>query len=152
MTVNTNHVARTGPVVSRQMLWQRWVALWNGDLSAGADLVTSTFCLHLPATWPQGEVRGRADLIAWLTGFRGAYADPRVTVEVGPVICGDLMAARWVFTGSYLGGGTGSTAPVGAPVRCVATDIVRIESGRVAECWLNFDPFAMFAEAGAATS
>lgn len=144
MTVNTNHVARTVPVLTRQMLWQRWVALWNGDLSAGTDLVTPSFRLHLPATWPQEEVHGRADLVGWLTDLRGSYADPQVTVEAGPVVCGDLMAARWVFTGTYLGHGKG------VPVRRVATDILRVEDGRIAECWLSFDPFAMFTGAGAA--
>jgi hypothetical protein len=149
MTVNTNHVAPARPPVSRHALFQRWVALWDGDLSVGADFVAPTFRLHLPASWVPGEVAGGADLLGWLAGFRAAYSDARATVQVGPVVCGDLMAARWVFTGGYLGGAVGgATALAAAPVRCVVTDILRIEGGRIAECWLSFDPAEMVAGAG----
>jgi hypothetical protein len=143
MTVNTNHVAPARPQLNRLGLWQRWVALWSGDLSAGADIVAPAFRLHLPVTWSHGnDSRGRDGLLAWIADFRAGYSDARVSVEAGPVICGELMAARWSFTGLRRDGG--------GPVRYLATDIVRIEDGHIAECWLSFDTFALFAEASAA--
>jgi hypothetical protein len=70
------------------------------------------------------------------------------TVEVRPIIDGDLVCGRWHLQGGYAGGMPGATAAPGSRVDFTGTDILRIAGGVFAEYWLNSDVHVMAAQLG----
>ena len=60
-------------------------------------------------------------------------------LEVGPIVEGDMLAARWSGRGTYAGGIPGTSAPAGTEVWFGGIDIMRIEDGRLAEYWVSSD-------------
>lgn len=92
------------------------------------------------------DQRGPAALATVVRSARGFYDESGVTLDVGPVVDGELVAARWTFTGSYAGGIPGATAPVGTRVILVGTDLMRIVDGRIVEYWALSDAADMMAQ------
>lgn len=80
---------------------------------------------------------------------RAPFTDITVTLDVGPAVDGDLVAARWSFAGAYRGGIPGTTAEPGTPVAFSGIDLVRIDGDRVAEYWVCSDGTALMAQLGA---
>ncbi|MEE6263887.1 ester cyclase [Plantactinospora sonchi] len=141
MTINTNHSSALVAVDPRPRLWENWVALRNGDLSLVDEIVAPTLAVHL-ATGGDGpaRLRGRAELVSWVSMSHTAHPGLRLTVEVGPIIGPDLVAGRWTCTGFRAG-----RQPL-RPLRSVETvsgvDIIRIEGERIVECWSQDDAHA----------
>jgi predicted ester cyclase len=67
---------------------------------------------------------------------RDLFLDVTFAVEVGPVVEGDLVAARWIGRGRYKGGMPGATAPAGTQVSFSGHDLLRVDRGRFAEYWV----------------
>ncbi len=104
-----------------ERLYKRWIdGLWAGERIA-ADLVSSDFVGH----WPTRDVHGPAELQAIVDETRAALKELLFVVEVGPVVGGDIVAARWIATGAT---GTG-------PARFTGNDLLRIANGRIVEYW-----------------
>ena len=85
------------------------------------ELVSDDFVGH----WPDRDVHGPAELHAIVDETRKMFSDLTFTIEIGPLIDGNLVAGRWVGTGR-------SDA---RPVRFVGNDILRIADGRFSEYW-----------------
>ncbi|MEH1127755.1 nuclear transport factor 2 family protein [Micromonospora sp. CPCC 206061] len=125
MTVNPNHNS-TYAADTRGALWERWMALRNGDLAQADTLVAPALALHLPALGRAADrPGGRSALISWISALRAAFPEGRLAVQVGPIISGDLIAGRWAFA-------TEAATFTG-------TDIIRLAAGRVVEFWVNHD-------------
>lgn len=106
-----------------QRLYRRWVnELWAGRRIA-AELVSPDFVGH----WPTHDVHGPDELQALIDSTRGALHELQFVVEVGPIAEGDLVAARWVGTGSSKRG----------PARFTGNDLLRIANGKIVEHWLG---------------
>jgi SnoaL-like domain len=104
-------------------LYQRWISeLWAGKPIA-ADIVTDDFVGH----WPDRDVHGPAELEAIIEQTRDMFADLTFTVEVGPLVDGDHLAARWSGRGKS---GDGETMAV-----FFGNDILRLADGRFVEYW-----------------
>ncbi len=133
-----------------EILWERWIGLWNGGLDQAAAIIHPDFVFHRipPPRLPEG-VHGREALLAWIRQSRSIFDDLRFTVEVGPIIDGDSVAGRWVAEGTYRGGVPGSTAPPGSPVRFHGNDIWRAENGLIREYWLSDDLLDLLQQLGA---
>ncbi|MEV4369804.1 ester cyclase [Nonomuraea sp. NPDC049637] len=117
-------------------LYERWLLeLWNGDLPLAHDLVTPEFVGH----WPGTDVHGPDGLIEAIRQGHEPFDDVRVTLDVGPAVDGDLVAARWTFTGAYRGGLPGASAPPGTPVSFSGHDLLRATDGRFSEYWVISD-------------
>ncbi|MEU1390337.1 MULTISPECIES: ester cyclase [unclassified Nonomuraea] len=117
-------------------LYERWLLeLWNGDLSLAHDLVTPGFVGH----WPGTDVHGPDGLIEAIRQGHEPFDDVRVTLDVGPAVDGDLIAARWTFTGAYRGGLPGASAPPGTRVSFSGHDLLRATDGRFSEYWVISD-------------
>ena len=130
-------------------LWVRWGALWNGDISQAEQILTADFTVHAALVGVDDRaVQGRRGLAGWVTLLRAALGEPTFTVEVGPVIDGNLICGRWHVHGQYAGGMPGATATPGTPVDFAGTDMLRIDDGRLAEYWLNSDVHIMAAQLG----
>lgn len=118
-------------------IWTRWIALWNGDLSIGEELLADKISVHSPKlsdALDPSAIKDRQGALALIGGVTGV-ADFTYTTEVGPVAEGDLVTGGWSFTGSYRGGLPGATAAPGTPIANRGIDVLRIEDGRIVEWW-----------------
>jgi predicted ester cyclase len=77
------------------------------------------------------------------------FSEIRFAIAVGPLLDGDLVAARWTSRGTYAGGIPGATAPAGTEVAFGGTDILRVEGERFAEYWVSSDGLELMAQLGA---
>jgi len=102
-------------------LYRRWIdELWSGRPVA-AELVAEDFVGH----WPDREIRGPAELQAVIDETHRMLDGLTFTIEVGPLVDGDLVAGRWT--------GQGRTAEGVATFS--GNDILRVADGRFAEYW-----------------
>ncbi len=54
-----------------KLLWDRWIALWNGDLEQAKEIIHPEFALHrIPPPRIPGQVDGREGLLAWIRQTR----------------------------------------------------------------------------------
>jgi predicted ester cyclase len=125
--------------------------LWHADLdqvqALAAEIVTPDFVVHQARLGePSEEVRGPAALARLVLEGRAPFSDVEVTIDVGPVSDGDLVAARWTFRGTYQGGIPGATAPPGTPFRFSGIDLLRAEGDRLAEYWVSSDAVQAMAQ------
>lgn len=103
-------------------LYRRWLdELWNGSPSAAHDLVSDDFVGHSP----DREIRGPAELANMIAQTQEMFTALNFTLEVGPIIAGDLVAARWT--------GRGQTPDGEATF--FGNDILRVADGRFVEYW-----------------
>ncbi|WP_375489267.1 ester cyclase [uncultured Mycobacterium sp.] len=111
----------TSTPVSPRELYRRWIEeLWAGRPVA-PELVTDDFVGH----WPDRDVHGPSELAAIVEQTRNMFAELTFAVQVGPLVDGDMLAARWVGTGRS---GT-------QEVTFTGNDILRLASGKIAEYW-----------------
>jgi SnoaL-like domain len=81
---------------TQKALYERWInELWAGRPVA-AELVSDDFVGH----WPDREVNGPAELWAIIEQTHEMLSELTFAIEVGPLVDGDLVAGRWVGTGS----------------------------------------------------
>jgi ketosteroid isomerase-like protein len=102
----------------------------RGNLDAADDIYAPDYVGHDPSN-PM-DVRG-------LEAAKQAAADYR---EEDLIAEGDRVAARLRFRGTHLGELDG-IAPTGRRVDCTGIVISRIEEGKIAEDWANFDDLGM---------
>ena len=135
-------------------LWQRWAALWNGDLAVADAIIAPGFVAHFaPVGSSPAEVRGPGGLKGWIGGALAAFDDYAFVTTVGPLADGDLVAGRWVFRGTYRGGIPGAPdSSVGTRVEYAGADIFRVEAGRIAEYWLSADTLVLLQQIGVVPS
>jgi predicted ester cyclase len=87
------------------------------------------------------ETRRRRD-----QAFRAAFPDAEVSAEV-VVAEGDLVSAHLTGRGTHLGTFRGCP-PTGREWNATCTAIYRVESGRIAEAWINWDWLAVMEQLG----
>jgi predicted ester cyclase len=135
-----------------RQLYRRWMLeLWNGDLSVATELVTGDFVIHQARAGGAGseERRGPEAVVQMVRDGHAPFDGLTFEIEVGPVVEGDLVAARWAGRGRYRGGLPGASAPAGTPVRFGGIDLLRARDGRFAEYWVSSDGLALMAQLGA---
>jgi predicted ester cyclase len=118
-----------------KQLYRRWLLeLWNGDLTVADQVVTPGFV----GSWPgrPGLVHGPQELVDTIRMSHDLFLDLTFAVEVGPVVEGDLVAARWTGRGRSKRGMPGATAPAGTQVSFSGHDLLRVDEGRFAEYWV----------------
>ncbi len=109
--------------VIAERLYKRWLdELWGGRRVA-TDLVSPDFVGH----WPDHDVQGPAELQAVVDHTRTTLKELVYVVDVGPICEGDMIAARWIATGSGMSG----------PARFTGNDLLRIVDGKIAEFWTS---------------
>lgn len=115
------NVSNHRPGTMHKALYRRWLHdLWSGGCVA-TDLVSDDFVGH----WPTRDVRGPAELQAAIDETRTALKELEFVLDVGPIQDGDVVAARWIGTGSTKTG----------PVRYTGNDMIRIANGKIVEYW-----------------
>ena len=102
----------------------------NGSEALLAASIAPTFTDH---TLPPGRPQGPAGPAAASHAFLGAVPDLRVTV-VQRLIVGDRVVSHLRFQGHFTGTFMGHRGE-GQTVDFIATDILRIEDGRITDNW-----------------
>lgn len=105
-----------------------------------------------PAEVVRRYLAGAEDLLADETlrqrdeAFRGAFPDAESTAK--QVIAeGDLVAVHLTGRGTHLGTFQGCP-PTGREWSATCTAIYRVEAGRIAEAWINWDWLAVMEQLG----
>jgi predicted ester cyclase len=135
-----------------RQLYRRWMLeLWNGDLAVAEELVTDDFVVHQARVdgASSEEVRGPEAVLRMVREGHAPFDGLAFEIEVGPVVEGDMMAARWVGRGRYRGGMPGATAPAGTPVAFGGIDLLRARDGQFAEYWVSSDGLQLMVQLGA---
>jgi hypothetical protein len=135
-----------------RQLYRRWMLeLWNGDLSVATELVTGDFVIHQARAGGAGseERRGPQAVVRLVRDGHAPFDGLTFEIEVGPVVEGDLVAARWAGRGRYRGGMPGATAAAGTPVGFGGIDLLRARGDRFAEYWVSSDGLALMDQLGA---
>jgi predicted ester cyclase len=133
-------------------LYRRWMLeLWNGDLAVATELVTDDFVIHQARADGAGsdERRGPEAVVQLVRDGHAPFDGLTFEIEVGPVVEGDLVAARWAGRGRYRGGMPGATAAAGTPVGFGGIDLLRARDDRFAEYWVSSDGLALMGQLGA---
>jgi predicted ester cyclase len=133
-------------------LYRRWMLeLWNGDLAVATELVTDDFVIHQARADGAGsdERRGPEAVVQLVRDGHAPFDGLTFEIEVGPVVEGDLVAARWAGRGRYRGGMPGATAAPGTPVAFGGIDLLRARGDRFAEYWVSSDGLALMGQLGA---
>lgn len=133
-------------MIDSRQLYRRWLHdLWTtGALPVAEQLVTSDFVGH----WPGQHVHGPAGLIDAIHQSLTLFSDVTTAIEVGPLVDGDLVAARWRFEGRYAGGIPGATAPTGTPIVLRGADVLRRSGDQFQEYWVSSDAQELMAALG----
>jgi hypothetical protein len=106
---------------TEKALYQRWInELWAGKPVA-VEVVSADFVGH----WPDRDIHGPAELQAIVDETHMMFSELEFTIEIGPLVDGDLLAARWIGTGATDDG----------PARFTGNDILRFGDGRFVEYW-----------------
>ena len=111
----------------------------GGNLDAAEEIYAADYVGHDPSN-PE-DVRGLEAAKQAASDYRQAFPDLQVSVE-DLIAEGDRVAARLRFRGTHLGELDG-IAPTGRRVDCSGIVISRMEGGKIAEDWANFDDLGM---------
>ena len=119
---------------------------WNtGDEALLKEAVAPNFTDH---TLPPGRPQGPEGPAFASRRFRAAVPDLKVTVDK-MIVAGDYVTVHMNFTGHFTGR-FGQTQGKGQPIPFIATDLVKIENGRVTDNWHIEDNLALLQEMGVA--
>jgi len=132
-------------------LLHRWFdQVWNAHSEQAVDDLATEDVLGHGLAGPDGEqIRGREAFKTFQRAFLSAYPDLKISVE-DTISEGDKIAARCRVTGSHQGPGIGLT-PTNQPVDFTGMCIVRVEDGKIAEAWNEFNFMDMYKQVGALT-
>src|SRR6266404_6664967 len=104
---------------------------WNtGDEGLLKEAIAPNFTDH---TLPPGRPQGPEGPAFASRQFRTAVPDLNVTVEK-MIVAGDYVTVHMSFTGHFTGR-FGQTQGKGQPISLIATDLVKIENGRITDNW-----------------
>ena len=117
----------------------------RGNLDAAEEIYAPGYVGHDPSN-PE-DVRGPEAAKQAAADYRRAFPDLRVTVE-DLIAEGDKVVARLRFRGTHLGDLEG-IAPTGRRVDCTGIVVSRMEGGKIAEDWANFDDLGLMRQLGA---
>lgn len=108
--------------------------LWAGDVESMSEYVAEEVVNHALAA---GTPNGLPGTITEVANFRTAVPDLQVHNE-DVIISGDKIVLRWTATGTQQGKMFGH-APTGAPLSYSGMDILRVQDGKIAERWIEYD-------------
>jgi steroid delta-isomerase-like uncharacterized protein len=132
---------------NKQLVVRWFEEVWNkGRAEAIEEMFAEDGIAHGLSDDPANPMRGPANFREFHATFRGAFPD--ITVNVDDAIAeGDKVAARCSVRGKHAGDHLGIAATQ-APVDFTGMVFLRIENGKIAEAWNNFDFMRMHRQLG----
>jgi steroid delta-isomerase-like uncharacterized protein len=119
-----------------------------GNFDLAEEIFAADYVNHDPSLPDFGTGPEAANQVVRL--YRNAFPDARITVE-DQVAEGDRVVTRWSARGTHQGELLG-VAPTGNQVEITGISISRIEDGKIAEDWINYDALGMMQQIGAIPS
>lgn len=124
-----------------------WNDIWNrGDMAASSEIFGPNYQGHLPMV----TINGPNEFTGLVEVYRVAFPDVHLSVEDSFTI-GDRVAVRWVSRGTHLADMMG-IPPSHNKIEVTGLSIFRMENGKVAEEWENFDALGMMQTIGGVTA
>ncbi len=93
------------------------------------------------------EARGTDGVRELLKTYFAAFPDLQITIE-DLIASGDQVMVRWTGRGTHQGE-LQRVAPTRKSVEFAGINLARIEDGKIAEAWGNFDQLGMMQQIGA---
>ena len=119
---------------------------WNtGDVALLKQAIAESFT---DRTLPTGRPQGREGPAFASQRFRAAVPDLKVTVEK-MIVAGDYVTVHMSFNGHFTGS-FGQTRGRGQPIAFIATDLLKVEDGRITDNWHIEDNLTLLQEMGVA--
>ncbi|WP_136619442.1 MULTISPECIES: ester cyclase [Mesorhizobium] len=131
-------------------IWDKWIAMWNGDLAMADQIIAPDYKLHMSPLGGEdlSIYAGPEGMAGWI-GQLHAAIDPFVfEVQVQPLFGDGMIAGRWLASGTYKGGFPGAKAEPGTAIRFAGADFLRVENGKVLEYWLSSDQLDLIKQLG----
>jgi len=124
----------TSPEENKSLV-RRWMAeVWNkGNLAVADELFAPTYIHRTPTT----TLPDLAAFKQMISDFRAGVPDVQVTIQ-DLLTDGDKIITRWVLTGTHQGELLG-IAPTNKSITLSGITIQRVENGRIAESWAEFN-------------
>jgi len=123
--------------------------VWNGgDLEAADQYIASDYVRHDP-TAPE-DVQGIAGFKEVVAMYRAALPDLHLQIEdlIAAENQGETVALRWSGTGTHQSELMG-VAPTGKQVNSSGNTFLRLENGKIAEEWVQWDNLGLLQQIGA---
>ena len=117
----------------------------DGNLEVIDENVAEDYVHHDP-TMPEQEGHGPEHLKEFTRMYRSAFPDLHVQIE-DQVAEEDRVVVRWVASGTHEGDLMG-VDPTGNPVTMAGMTIYRMDEGKIAETWDNYDAMGMMQQLG----
>ena len=121
------HARRAAMLASARKFYQFWS---TGDESLLRQALSDQFVDH---TLPPGRPQGPAGPAAAAKAFRAAVPDLEVVVTQ-QILAGDRVVSHLHFTGHFTGVFKGADG-TGQPIDFIATDILAVRAGKIADNW-----------------
>jgi steroid delta-isomerase-like uncharacterized protein len=116
-----------------------------GNFDAVDEMLSPDYAHHDPTTQEFGSgMEGFKRLIGY---YRDAFPDLEIALD-DQFAAGDRVVDRWTGRGTHRGELMGIQA-TGRPVSASGISIHRLEDGRIAETWNNYDAAGMLRQLGA---
>jgi steroid delta-isomerase-like uncharacterized protein len=123
-------------------LARRFYDIFNSGNTQALDEVAATdYMQHSPGLPP-----GLEGVKMFMGMFRAAFPDAKLQVEA-LLAEGDRVSGRWTVRGTQQGELQG-IPPTGKTVMITGIDIWRVENGKLAEHWDNWDQLGMMQQLG----
>ncbi len=124
-----------------------WNDVWNrGDMEASHEIFSKDYLGHLPMVL----IHGPDEFNGLVSVYRVAFPDVHLSVEDAFAV-GDRVSVRWVSRGTHMADMMG-IPPSHNKIDVTGLSIFRMENGKVAEEWENFDALGMMQTIGAIPS
>jgi steroid delta-isomerase-like uncharacterized protein len=120
-------------------------AVNSGDYDVLDELMMPDFVRHSQAT-PDVQIRSRDEFKRFDEEYKAAFPDAHITVHF-VIAEGDMVGAYMTFTGTQEGA-MGPFPPSGRKVESKFLGIMRLDGGKMAEMWVEWDNLAMLAQLG----
>jgi steroid delta-isomerase-like uncharacterized protein len=117
------------------------------DLAAAPFFIAEGSVHHELGEAPPEDRRGPRAMARFLATYLDAFPDLRI-VFADAVAGGDRVVTRWRFEGTHDGPLAG-LAPSGKRVSVEGIRIDRIEGGKIAESWMQWDTLGLLEQLGA---
>jgi steroid delta-isomerase-like uncharacterized protein len=119
-------------------------SLWNeGKQDIIDEIYAENFVNHDPS---RPDVVDRKGFKNWIAEVRTSMPDHKNVVE-DMIIEGDMVASRWVCTGTHLGA-YGNILPTGKQAKYSGMSFYRMENDKIAEAWWLYDTFGVMQQLG----
>ena len=136
----TSGLSENGRTIARRFTEDLWD---KGQLPVADEIIAADFVDHDPVSGQRSGLDGYKEMVG---AFRAAFPDLRVKNE-DVIVEGDKVVARWTARGTH-SGALMNIPPTGRQVTLKGVDILRIEGGKIAERWGEFDALGMLQQLG----